>query len=155
MCRIRRPLRGTSRARRTFLGLMAGGMLLAGCAGDGQTGLGINLVSPEQTRELGLQNWEQIRAQTPVSDNATYRRALDNVTTKLLRAAGEDPGAWEAVVFEGEEANAFALPGGKIGVYEGMFQVAENEAQLAAVVGHEIAHNQAQHAQQRLSSQAA
>ncbi|HEV7370162.1 M48 family metallopeptidase, partial [Arenibaculum sp.] len=46
-------------------------------------------------------------------------------------------------------------PGGKIGVYEGMFQVAENEAQLAAVVGHEIAHNQAQHAQQRLSSQAA
>jgi predicted Zn-dependent protease len=141
--------------RRAVLALAAGCMLLTGCAGEGQTGLGINLVSAEQTRDLGLRNWEQIRAETPVSRNKIYRQALDNVATRLLRAAGEDPGAWEAVVFQGQEANAFALPGGKIGVYEGMFQVAENEAQLAAVVGHEIAHNQAAHAQQRLSSQAA
>lgn len=162
MCRRYRAPRASMPApacrhpiRQAVLGLAACCMLLAGCAGEGQTGLGINLVSAEQTRDLGLDNWEQIRAETPVSRNATYRRALDNVATRLLRAAGEDPDAWEAVVFQGQEANAFALPGGKIGVYEGMFQVAENEAQLAAVVGHEIAHNQAAHAQQRLSSQAA
>jgi predicted Zn-dependent protease len=140
--------------RRGFLWMMTG-TAVAGCVGEGQTGLGLDLVSADQVQELGLQSWQQIRSETGPSGNATYRRALDQVSSRLLVAAGENPAAWEAVVFEGEEANAFALPGNKIGVYEGLFRVAEDEAQLSAVVGHEIAHNQARHAQQRMSSQAA
>lgn len=143
--------------RRAFLGMLAGtgGAVLTGCVGGDQTGLGLNLVSDEQVQELGLQSWQQIRGETRPSDNPTYQRALDQVSRRLLSAAGENPQEWEAVVFAGGEANAFALPGKKIGVYEGMFEVAENEAQLAAVVGHEIAHNQQAHSQERLSSSAA
>src|SRR3546814_16835392 len=59
------------------------------------------------------------------------------------------------MVFASDEANAFALPGGKIGVYEGIVRYMENDAQLAAVVGHEIDHNQAHHAAQRMSTSAA
>lgn len=142
--------------RRFLIGLAGvGGAMLVGCVEPGDTGFGISLVSPEQARQLGLESWEQIRRDTRPSDNATYQRALQKVGSDVLRAAGQDPSAWELVVFEGDEANAFALPGGKIGVFEGMFRHARNEDQLAAVIGHEIGHNQAEHAAERLSSAAA
>ena len=102
-----------------------------------------------------MQSWEQIRAEVPVSKNTTYQRALQQVSTNILTAIGENPANWETVVFASKEANAFALPGNKIGVYEGMFAIATNVDELAAVVGHEIGHNQAEHARERLSSAAA
>ena len=55
-------------------------------------------------------------------------------------------------MFESDQVNAFALPGGKIGVYTGLLLVAENQHQLAAVIGHEIAHVMAGHSNERLSS---
>jgi predicted Zn-dependent protease len=61
-------------------------------------------------------------------------------------------GQWEFLVFQGDSANAFALPGGKVGFYEGIFRHMENDAQLATVVGHEIAHNTQEHAAQRLGA---
>ena len=54
-------------------------------------------------------------------------------------------GQWEVVVFDDEQVNAFALPGGKIGVYTGLLNVAENQHQLAAVIGHEVGHVIAEH----------
>ena len=63
--------------------------------------------------------------------------------------------AWEAVVFASPQVNAFALPGNKIGVFEGMFQVAGDEDHLAAIVGHEIGHLGADHAQERMNAQVA
>ena len=145
------------RPRRRLLAALLGaaGLMLAGCVGEGDTGLGLNLVSPQQVRELGLESWQQLRRETPPSDNRTYQAALHKVGTRLLSAAGENPNAWEMVVFKGATANAFALPGNKIGVYEGLFRYAQDEAQLAAVVGHEIAHNQRNHAAERLNSTAA
>lgn len=56
------------------------------------------------------------------------------------------------VVFRGGEINAFALPGGKIGVFEGMFQLAANPHQLAAVIGHEIGHGLAEHSEERINA---
>ena len=144
-------------SRRGFMVALVGvsGATLVGCVGPNQTGLGLGLVSAEQAQQLGLQSWEQIRAETPVSTNATYQQALRQVGTRILTAVGENPATWEMVVFQGKEANAFALPGNKIGVYEGMFGFARNVDQLAAVVGHEIGHNQAPHGRERLSSAAA
>ncbi|HET6519618.1 MAG TPA: M48 family metallopeptidase [Geminicoccaceae bacterium] len=130
-----------------------GGTLLVGCA-DG-TGLGLSLVSAEQVEELGLESWERIRAETPASNNRSYRQRAERISNRILGAAGENPNAWETVVFRGDEANAFALPGNKIGVYEGMFRFAQNDDQLAAVIGHEVGHNQAEHARERLSTAAA
>jgi predicted Zn-dependent protease len=144
-------------SRRGFMVALVGfsGTALVACVGPGQTGLGLGLVSAEQVEQLGVQSWEQIRAEVPVSKNTTYQRALRQVSTNILTAIGENPAAWETVVFASPEANAFALPGNKIGVYEGMFAVATNVDELAAVVGHEIGHNQAEHARERLSSAAA
>ena len=133
--------------------VLGAGLALSGCAGDGGgTGLGFSMVSDEEVRTLGVKSWQQLRAKTPASTNAGYRAMLDRVSGRLLAAAGENPAAWEAVVFRGASANAFALPGNKIGVFEGLFKYAETEAQLAAVVGHEIAHNQQKHAEERVSS---
>jgi predicted Zn-dependent protease len=144
-------------SRRGFMVALVGfsGTALVACVGPGQTGLGLGLVSAEQVEQLGVQSWEQIRAEVPVSRNTTYQRALQQVSTNILTAIGENPAAWETVVFASPEANAFALPGNKIGVYEGMFAIATNVDELAAVVGHEIGHNQAEHARERLSSAAA
>lgn len=129
-------------------------LALAGCESDA-TGLGISLVSDDEVTKMAAPAWEQLKADSPQSNNAAYRQAARTVSSRLLAAAGEDPGRWEVVVFQGDQANAFALPNAKIGVYEGMFNVAQNEAQLAAVIGHEIAHVQEKHSSERVNSQMA
>tara|TARA_R110002096_G_scaffold97263_4_gene216688 strand:- start:3420 stop:4256 length:837 start_codon:yes stop_codon:yes gene_type:complete len=58
---------------------------------------------------------------------------------------------WELAIFEDKQINAFAMPGGKIGVYTGILEVTEDEHQLAAVIGHEIAHVTARHVNERAS----
>ena len=60
-------------------------------------------------------------------------------------------GNWEVVVFEDETPNAFALPGGKIGVHTGLLSIAKNQHQLAAVIGHEVAHVLSNHSNERVS----
>jgi predicted Zn-dependent protease len=149
--------RAAEMSRRGFMAVLVGfsGTALVACVGPGQTGLGLGLVSAQEAEQLGVQSWEQIRSEVPVSKNTTYQRALQQVSTNILTAIGQNPGNWEAVVFESKEANAFALPGNKIGVYEGMFAIATDVNELAAVVGHEVGHNQAEHARERLSSAAA
>ncbi|HYH21420.1 MAG TPA: M48 family metallopeptidase [Azospirillum sp.] len=134
--------------------MVAGCLALAGC-GNGATGFGLNLVSQDQLADLGKQDWQRLVATTRPSDNPSYRRRAEQVSMRLLRAAGLDANQWEVRVFEGDQANAFALPGQKIGVYEGLFRYAENDAQLAAVIGHEIAHNLEAHAAERVSTQMA
>ncbi|MCM8737842.1 M48 family metallopeptidase [Azospirillum sp. A1-3] len=143
------------RTRALRLAAMLGGCLaLAGCGG-GATGLGLNLVSQEQLADLGKQDWQRLVSSTPATTNQSYQRRAEEVSARLLRAAGLDASKWEVRVFQGEEANAYALPGQKIGVYEGLFRYAKNDAQLAAVVGHEIAHNLDAHAAERVSTQMA
>jgi predicted Zn-dependent protease len=149
--------RAAEMSRRGFMAVLVGfsGTALVACVGPGQTGLGLGLVSAQEAEQLGVQSWEQIRSEVPVSKNTTYQRALQQVSTNILTAIGQNPANWEAVVFQSKEANAFALPGNKIGVYEGMFAIATDVNELAAVVGHEVGHNQAEHARERLSSAAA
>jgi predicted Zn-dependent protease len=60
--------------------------------------------------------------------------------------------AWEVVLFQEDSANAFALPGGKIGVHSGLLKVARNQDQLATVLAHEVAHVIAEHSNERVST---
>ncbi|WP_119422013.1 M48 family metallopeptidase [Desertibaculum subflavum] len=129
-------------------------LALVAC-GSESTGLGINLVPQEQVAEMAQPAWQQILSETAPSGNAAYQQRAQEISSRLLAAAGEDPAKWEVRVFEGNEANAFALPNAKIGIFEGMFGVAENDAQLAAVLAHEVAHVQEEHSTERVNSEMA
>lgn len=126
-------------------------LFLAGCS-PGSTGLGLNLVSDEQVQSMGLDAWQTIRAETPQTQNSQMQQRAERVATGLLRAAGRNPDEWDVVVFQGADTNAFALPGRKIGVYEGMMKLADSDAELAAVIGHEIAHVESEHSAERVNS---
>ena len=141
-------------SRRGFMVALVGfsGTALVACVEPGRPALGLGLVSREEAEQLGVQSWEQIRAEVPVSKNADLPARLAAGQHQYPDRHRPEPANWEVVVFESKEANAFALPGNKIGVYEGMFAIATDVNELAAVVGHEIGHNQAEHARERLSS---
>ena len=113
------------------------------------------LVSEAEAARMGQEAWAQIRAKTPLSRDARLAGIVRRVAGRLLRAAGHDVTGWEFAVFAGPTVNAFALPGKKIGIYEGMMQLAADEGQVAAVIGHEIGHVDAAHSRERMSAQMA
>lgn len=115
----------------------------------------VDLVSDATVEAMGLQAWSDIRQTTEVPADRALQAALDDVSRRLLLAANETPDNWEVLVFRGSEVNAFALPGRKIGVYEGMFNLVANEDELAVIVGHEIGHVHAEHSQERMNAQMA
>ncbi|MGC2857391.1 M48 family metallopeptidase [Novispirillum sp. DQ9] len=127
---------------------------LAGCAGE-STGLGLGLVPEEQVQQMGQQAWQKIRSETPATRDAAMQARAERVSNRILAAAGETPRAWDVVVFQGREANAFALPGRHIGVYEGMMRFVRSDAELASVIGHEIAHVTQNHSAERVNTQVA
>ncbi|MGD2137222.1 MAG: M48 family metallopeptidase [Gammaproteobacteria bacterium] len=122
--------------------------LLSGCA-TSPTGRSQLLLLPEsQMSQMGLQAFENIKQETPVDSSAAARRYVNCVAQAITREVG---GRWEVVVFRDDAANAFALPGGKIGVNSGLLKVAKNQDQLATVIGHEVAHIQSRHSNERVS----
>jgi predicted Zn-dependent protease len=141
----------TRRGMLNLAGVGTASVLVTGCDEVAK----INLVSDATVEAMGLRAWQEIKRATPVSRNAVAQQTANRVAERLLGASGEAPGLWEIQVFANPTVNAFALPGRKIGVFEGMFRVAENDDQLAAVVGHEIGHQQAQHARERMNAQVA
>lgn len=129
--------------------------LLVGCATSPLGRRQLKLMSGEQVSTMGANAFQEIKKETPASTNATqqrYVRCVAGAITAQVDAAGA-PRQWEVVVFEDDSANAFALPGGKIGVNTGILKVAKNQDQLATVIGHEVAHVLAEHANERVSQQ--
>ena len=110
------------------------------------------LFSERQMANMGAQSYEEIRQNTPISRNRALNNRVACVAGPLTDLVGGRKN-WEVTVFDVDEVNAFALPGGKIGVYRGLFRVATTPAELAAVIGHEIGHVQARHANERVSNQ--
>jgi predicted Zn-dependent protease len=113
----------------------------------------LNLMSPSQEMQLGLASFEETKKQVAISQNATAMALVLKVGQRIAAVAAADmPKAqWEFVVFESKEANAFCLPGGKVGVYAGILPITTDEAGLAAVLGHEVAHAVARHGGERMS----
>lgn len=112
-----------------------------------------NLVSESQELQLGLSSFEQIKKEMPVSRNQAANQLVEKVGMRIAAAASNDlPNArWEFVVFDNPEPNAFALPGGKVGVNTGILPITRDEAGLATVLGHEVAHAAARHGAERIS----
>jgi len=111
----------------------------------------------EQEAALGLQSYQQILGQSRVLEHGQEVEAVRAIGEKLAlaaRAMDLDPGFdWEFNVIESNQANAFALPGGKVAVYTGLLPIAENVDGLSAVMGHEIAHAIARHGAERMAHQ--
>ena len=111
------------------------------------------LYSESQLAEMGDQAFSGMKEELKISNKAvqnSYVECVANAITAKVPNSVFD-GTWEVVVFDDEQVNAFALPGGKIGVYTGLLNVAENQHQLAAVIGHEVGHVIAEHGNERMS----
>ncbi|MFN7684580.1 MAG: M48 family metallopeptidase [Oligoflexia bacterium] len=111
------------------------------------------LLPDSQMDLLGSQSFADLKQGQPVSKDARINAYVQCVSKPLLAVSGSAIAAerWEIVVFQEDSANAFALPGGKIGVHTGLLKVAVTPAQLAAVMGHEIGHVLARHGNERVS----
>ena len=115
----------------------------------------VGAVSQEQLDQLGEQAFAEARAKTPISRDGRQNGYVSCVVDAIVAQLPPQwrRVRWEAVVFENQEANAWALPGGKVGIYTGIFKVAKNQDQLAGVVAHEIGHVIARHHDERITRQ--
>lgn len=128
--------------------------LLAGCQAAPVTGRSQLIVLPEsQDSQMGLDAYQQILAESEVSTDQALNRRVQEVGRRIAAASPHPEWDWQFTLIENDEPNAFALPGGKVGVNTGLFQVAKNDDQLAAVMAHEVAHAIARHGAERMSQQ--
>lgn len=96
--------------------------------------------------------YKDILAKSKISQKTKLNSEIVNIGRKIATASGVDY-AWEFSVIDENQVNAFCLPGGKVGVYTGIVPVAQNNAALAAVLGHEVAHAVLKHSAERVSQQ--
>lgn len=140
--------------KRALVVLLAAAATFSGCYTNPVTGRkSLVLLSQGEEVSLGAQSFQAIRQKERVSTDAGANARVTRIGQRIAQAVGNElPDAkWEFVVFESKELNAFALPGGKVGVYTGLLQLAENDSELAIVMGHEIGHVIARHGAERMS----
>ncbi len=122
----------------------------------------LSLVSDADMLSMSFAQYDQFQKENRMSSNSgdtnevqrVGRNIQNAVTTYFARnnmAQGLDGFAWEFNLVENKEANAWCMPGGKVMVYSGILPLARNEAGLAVVMGHEIAHAVAKHSNERMS----
>jgi predicted Zn-dependent protease len=150
-----KPLMSGKPSRRVIgaLGLAA---LLSACSTSPLGRNQLAFYSDDELAQMGEQSFAQYEQELPTVSGAqaTYVQCVAKaITAEVPASAGISE--WEVKVFEDDTANAFALPGGYIGVNTGLLDVATNQDQLAAVIGHEVGHVLAHHANERVSTQAA
>ncbi|MGC8744020.1 MAG: M48 family metallopeptidase [Verrucomicrobiia bacterium] len=127
-------------------------MWLAGCATVPETGrTQLILMTPSEEIQLGISSFEKVKKETPICKDPSINALVQKVGKRIAAVANLPGAQWEFVVFESKEANAFCLPGGKVGVYTGILPITKNEAGLATVIGHEVAHAVARHGAERVS----
>jgi predicted Zn-dependent protease len=135
---------------------LVGLLLLAACATSPTGRHQLEFFPPKEMAQMGDTAYEKIKQETPASQDQAINHYVQCVVGALTAVIPSPPSGdqWEVTVFkEDQTVNAFALPGGKIGVYTGILKIAENADQLAAVIGHELGHVIAEHGNARLSTQ--
>jgi predicted Zn-dependent protease len=138
--------------RHLLLGLPL--LLLAGCTTVPETGRKqFNFLTPDQERQMGLTSFQQLKQEVPISKDTKSAAMVERVGKRIAAVAPLPNAQWEFVLFESKDANAFCLPGGKVGVYTGILPYTQDEAGLATVIGHEVAHAVARHGGERVSQQ--
>lgn len=128
----------------------------SGCYTVPKTGRSsLSFVSQKKLATAAETEFSKIKMQKSISANPDYNARVQKVGKRIAEVAKDDiPNAdWEFVVFEDKSINAFAMPGGKVAVYTGLLKIAETDAELATVIGHEVAHVSARHSNERFSQQ--
>lgn len=113
--------------------------------------LSFNALSPEREAAMGIDQFENYKLEKTIVRGGADYQSVQRVAAQLMPVVKVPNAHWEFVLFEDASPNAFALPGGKVGVHTGLFKVVQNDAQLAAVLGHELGHVTARHSGQRIT----
>lgn len=137
------------------VGLIA--TILVGCTTSPTGRNQLKLMPESQLDSMGAKTYKKMKSKEPTvssGPSVTYANCVSNAIIDVVprEYRRED---WEVTVFRSDQVNAFALPGGKIGIYTGLMEVAETPDQLAAVVAHEVGHVMAGHGNERVSQQMA
>lgn len=134
-------------------------LALSGCQ-ESPTGRNQLALLPDAIMaEMGEDAFAELKAQQPLETDPGINAMVQCVAGEVIEATKEIyppealPDSWEVVVFDNPQANAFALPGGKIGVNTGLLRIADTPAQLAAVIGHEVGHVLADHGNERMTQE--
>jgi predicted Zn-dependent protease len=139
-----------SLSRRRMLGLLAAGA--AGCQTVPLTGRRQIMLLPEGVElSMGLTAYQQVLSRSRVSSDPALNEQVTRVGRRIAEATGRTDYRWEFKVLEDRQANAFALPGGKVAVYTGLLPLTRDDPGLATVLGHEVAHAVARHGGERVS----
>jgi len=113
----------------------------------------IQLVSADEEAQMGVQSYQEITGKAALSTDGQTNAMVQRVGSRIA-AATDLKYQWEfKLIADDKQANAFALPGGKVAVYTGILPITRDEAGLAAVLAHEIGHVLARHGGERLSQQ--
>jgi predicted Zn-dependent protease len=132
--------------------LLAVGLALAACSTVPVTGRKrINLIPESQELALGEEAYAEVLKENQLTDNQRWTEIVKRVAARITPVTDEPGLPWEVNVIESNEMNAFCLPGGKIAFYTGILPICRNEAGVAVVMGHEIAHAIADHGTERMS----
>jgi len=126
---------------------------LTACTTAPETGRSqLILIDSAQEAKIGFQALQEIKRKKPIVTSGSQAKQLQRVGKRIAAVAKVPYAQWEFMLFKDpDSANAFALPGGKVGVYTGILPVTKNEAGLATVIAHEIAHVTARHGVERMS----
>lgn len=111
------------------------------------------LIPFDQEVSLGAQAYREILGKQKESNDEQLKIIINRVGQRIAKVSNMPNQEWEFKLIDSKQQNAFALPGGKVAFYSGILPVCANEAGVATVMGHEIAHAIARHGAQRISQQ--
>lgn len=141
-----------SRRDFTVLAGAAAAGTLTGCQHNPELGRSQFILIPDSWLAwYSEDSWKQILQQSQRLRGTTSNKLLEQVGTRVADASGQTDVNWEFALLENKTPNAFVLPGGKVAFHTGMIPLLKNEAQMAAVMGHEAGHVAAHHAAERVS----
>jgi len=139
--------------RRLLVWLLPLTVTLCGCTTVPYTNRSqVMLVSESEEMRLGATAYQQVLHKERIDTDPHVTEPVRRVGQRIAAAADQSDYQWEfTVIDDPKQANAFCLPGGKVAVYTGIFPIARDEAGLATVIGHEVAHALARHGAERMS----